>query len=199
MARSPSRPRASVIGFDAGQTISTVGRDLHPSASAALEELAPAVARAPAPQLGSALDSWEFVKGSGAGELSVANSVASLMTVSSVAPKTAASALHVPMLPLRRQSVMPVQGSSRDDWNFVLGSQTASRSSAPTQQQQQQQQQQQHGVARTSVDADSVSLMSLGDSDVRSLASNALPVVASKLDLPPAPGKRRSVFQSSQI
>ena len=138
------------------------------------------------------MDSWKFVKGSGAGEVSAASSVSSLMTVSSVAPKIAASAVQVPMVPVRRQSVMPVEGSSRDDWNFVLGSQSASRSSAPTAQQQ-------HGLTRPAVDADHISLMSIGDSDVHSLVSNALPVVALKVaDLPPAPGKRQSVFQRSQ-
>jgi hypothetical protein len=97
------------------------------------------------------------------------------------------------------QSIPLMQGSSRDDWKFVLESPVSVRSNgqyaaAP-----------QSRLAPYYEASEHASLMSIGDDDTHSMASNASlsltqpASVFKAADLPPAPGKRQSVVQRTQV
>ncbi len=90
--------------------------------------------------------------------------------------------------PGTRQGVVAAQGSAREDWKFVLEKEGSARPQSQTAPPLRQ---------NAQYDApDDVSLMSLGESDVQSLVSTAPPF---NMNLPPAPGKRQSVVQRSQM
>ena len=92
------------------------------------------------------------------------------------------------MAPGKMHGAVAAQSSAREDWKFVLENEGSARPQTQTTLPLRQDAQ---------YDApDDVSLMSLGESDVQSLVSTAPPF---KMKLPPAPGKRQSVAQRSQM